>query len=159
MRRILPHLESIESASWKGRSGVGLFHRPEMRAFYFRVLPRLAERGNAEIATFDLNGTPIAYQIGLTHPGYYRMHSLAFLPEYGKYSPGQILMLNTIESALTYRVEEFDFLQGRHPFKSHYATESQTLYDSALFQNSPSGLLNYGFFRLFRGVGEQFSNP
>ena len=58
VRGILPHLESIEIASWKGRTGMGLFNRPELRSFYARLLPRLAGQGNAEIATLDLNDHP-----------------------------------------------------------------------------------------------------
>jgi len=46
-----------------------------------------------------------------------------FLPEVGRWSPGTLLLAHGIKRAIDMRLPEYDFLEGKEPYKKHWADE------------------------------------
>ncbi len=142
LRSLLRLCASIERQSWKGERGRGLWSSPRFRHFYQKLLPRLAEEGRLRLDTLSVDGHYIGYQIGLREPNWYGLHSIAYLPEYAKMSPGKLLLRHFIEQC--HNAGEFatlDFLQGAFDYKLRFASEVIDLHDLSLFAPTLRGRL------------------
>ncbi|MBW3600197.1 MAG: GNAT family N-acetyltransferase [Planctomycetes bacterium] len=81
----------IEDKSWKGEAGTSILRTPGMFDFFDRQVRRLAETGEFEALFLELDGRPIAGDLGYAAKGVFHSHKIAFDPEYRNASPGQVL--------------------------------------------------------------------
>ena len=83
---------ALEMGSWKGTQGTALLCDPRDAAFVRRLVGNLAERHNASVALLRIDGRAIAAQVLMyCGPTAYTWKT-AFDSEYGKYSPGALLI-------------------------------------------------------------------
>jgi CelD/BcsL family acetyltransferase involved in cellulose biosynthesis len=136
----LERVMNLERASWKGNAGVGIFHRPDHRAFYQLLLENLAGRGRLRLALLTIGDKLAAYEIGLLGTDYYCMHSMAFDPEFAAFSPGRLLMLHSLEKCINEKRRLYDFMQNDQEFKRQMATSDSHLWDCIILSRSSKGL-------------------
>ena len=139
---ILPTLCEVEQASWKASEGIGIFAMPGLRAFFFELLPLLAEEGRIRISILKKGDEVLAYQLGLLAPHYYGMNNLTYKQKHHELSPGRHLMLHTIKTAFEENRSCFDFMIGDQEYKQKFATHQESLPALHLFQRSIKGWLN-----------------
>jgi CelD/BcsL family acetyltransferase involved in cellulose biosynthesis len=82
----------MEAASWKGAQGTALLARDEDAAFARAMIGALAAQGNASVALLRLEGRPIAAQVLLYCGATAYTWKTAFAAEFGRYSPGALLV-------------------------------------------------------------------
>lgn len=88
---------TVEDSSWKGSSGSSVLRTPGMSDFFLRQARMLAEWGQLEIALLELEGHPIASLFGFSAKGVYHAHKIGYDPQFGQYSPGQVMFWKILE--------------------------------------------------------------
>jgi hypothetical protein len=83
---------ALEAKSWKGSNGTALLNTPRDAAFARRLVADLAARGEASVAMLTLEGRAIATQVVLYCGRTAYTWKIAFDEEFGKYSPGALLV-------------------------------------------------------------------
>jgi CelD/BcsL family acetyltransferase involved in cellulose biosynthesis len=90
----------MEANSWKGAEGTALLSDEEDAAFARRLIGDLAARGQASVALLRIDGQVIATQVLLYCGRMAYTWKTAFNPEYGKHSPGMLLVDRISEQLL-----------------------------------------------------------
>lgn len=83
---------AMEAGSWKGAGGTALLSSAEDAAFTRRLIGDLAAQGNASVALLRVAGRPVAAQVLLYCGTMAYTWKTAFDAEYGKFSPGALLV-------------------------------------------------------------------
>lgn len=84
---------------------------------------------------FDFGGRVFSYQKG-------------FDPEYERYGPGSVLMLEVIREAFTCQRLEYNFLQGDEAYKREWTRDRRILSNVTIYNNTTLGYASRGGFRL-----------
>jgi len=85
------------------------------------ALLALARRDRTRIVTLQLDGRPIAYHCYLAFADAMYVHSLAFDPAYGRWSPGVVTTLDAIAHAASEGLRRVEFLGGGERYKLELA--------------------------------------
>ncbi|MCG3125230.1 MAG: hypothetical protein CHACPFDD_00046 [Phycisphaerae bacterium] len=101
--RLLDACFQIEAASWKGANQSAISSRPQTLAFYQSLAHAAAAHGALRIYLLRLNGTLIAFEYCLAGGGVVYLLKLSFDPQYGKYSPGNVLRMLLLRHAVETR--------------------------------------------------------
>ncbi len=91
---------ALEAAGWKGASGTALLSRPADATLTRRMINDLAAAGRASVALLRLDGNAIAAQVLLYCRDTAYTWKTAFDADYGKYSPGTVLVGRLSEDLL-----------------------------------------------------------
>jgi Acetyltransferase (GNAT) domain len=83
---------ALEKASWKGDEGTALLSDPHDAVFVRRLLQNLAGQGSASVALLRVNGEAVAAQVLMYCGSTAYTWKTAFSANYGKYSPGALLI-------------------------------------------------------------------
>jgi hypothetical protein len=83
---------ALEKASWKGAQGTALLSDSQDAAFVRRLFHRLAVQQEASVALLRVDGKAIAAQVLMYCGTTAYTWKTAFDAEYGKYSPGALLI-------------------------------------------------------------------
>jgi CelD/BcsL family acetyltransferase involved in cellulose biosynthesis len=83
---------ALEKASWKGEAGTALLSDPSDAVFVRRLLRNLAGQGSASVALLRVDGEAIAAQVLMYCGTTAYTWKTAFSANYGKYSPGALLI-------------------------------------------------------------------
>ncbi|KIQ60976.1 MULTISPECIES: GNAT family N-acetyltransferase [Pseudomonas] len=92
MGLLLQELAEVESASWKGEEGVGIFSDPVRRQWMKHAFTALAAQGLVRVVVLELEGRCISYRLGLLEQGRLYDYNLAFLPEHADLGSGRVLL-------------------------------------------------------------------
>jgi CelD/BcsL family acetyltransferase involved in cellulose biosynthesis len=92
---------SLEKASWKGAQGTALLSHSKDAAFVRQLLQNLAAGRNASVALLRVDGEAIAAQVLMYCGTTAYTWKTAFSVDYGKYSPGALLIDKVTEELLS----------------------------------------------------------
>lgn len=114
---VLSDLFRLHGARWSERGCAGALAEPAVQRFHREVAQTMLDAGMLRLNRLLLNGRVIAVFYGFTH----RRRSYFYLgghdPAFSALSPGTLAIAHALEQALEERVESFDFLRGREPYK------------------------------------------
>ena len=91
---------AMELESWKGRQGTALLNSRKDADFARALIGNLAEAGNASVALLRLDARPVAAQVLLYCGRTAHTWKIAFDEDYGRYSPGALLVDKLTEQLL-----------------------------------------------------------
>jgi CelD/BcsL family acetyltransferase involved in cellulose biosynthesis len=97
-------------------------------AFQREALIALAAQDRTRIVTLRLDDRPIAYHCYLALAGTMYVHSLAFDPAYGRWSPGLLTTLETLAVADAEGLHRVEFLGGAERYKIELADGTEPMY-------------------------------
>jgi CelD/BcsL family acetyltransferase involved in cellulose biosynthesis len=112
---------------WEGRPDGSGFGTPTGKRFHRDVLESLADLDVARIVLLKLDGRAIAFHYYLALEGRMYVHRLAFDPAFGRYSPGLVNTLDTIEAAAGEGLTRVEFLGGAERYKIEFADRTEPL--------------------------------
>jgi CelD/BcsL family acetyltransferase involved in cellulose biosynthesis len=92
---------AMEMESWKGRQGTALLNSRKDADFARALIGNLAGAGNASVASLRLDARPVAAQVLLYCGRTAYTWKTAFDEDYGRYSPGALLVDKLTERLLT----------------------------------------------------------
>ncbi|MBL7007385.1 MAG: GNAT family N-acetyltransferase, partial [Planctomycetes bacterium] len=89
---LLDEMREVETMSWKGEQGVGVFRDREPLEFFTRLWRKICPLGDIALATLRVDGRLVAYHWGFRHRGRFLAYNLAQLPEANPYHGGLLLL-------------------------------------------------------------------
>jgi hypothetical protein len=145
MPTILEALQEVESVSWKGDEGVGIFATERSRQWMQSAFTALAAQGLVRVVTLELNGRCISYRLGLLEQGRLYDYNLAFLPQYADLGSGRVLLEEWIRWGLEEHWRWIDASRVSLENSSHQLHERMTgqleHWRWSFYSWRPSGLL------------------
>lgn len=108
---------------WSGTAWPSLFRRPQNRAFYRALAAQLEGSGQLLFSVVRLDGRPVAQHFGLRSRDDLIWYKPTFDIEFGRCSPGEVLLGSLIEYAREQGLRALDFTRGYEPFKSRFCSD------------------------------------
>jgi CelD/BcsL family acetyltransferase involved in cellulose biosynthesis len=87
----------VEDRSWKGMRGSSVLRSPSMFEFFLAQAEQLAQWGQLEVATLELEGHLLATLYGFSAKGVYYAHKIGYDPQFAHFSPGQVMFWHILE--------------------------------------------------------------
>jgi len=131
------------------------FARPKVVQFHLELLRQLPS-GQIWLRGLQVRGDLIAVFYGFVLAGRLSYYQLGHDPSWSGFSPGAVLLQETIREAFDKRLSEYNFLQGEESFKFRWAKAMRSLYSVDLFNRSPLGRLSHWAIRARRLVSGVF---
>ena len=121
----LHQLIELNARRWRGEARKGVFERkPREAAFYRAFTPVALERGWLRLAQLDVEGEPVASEIGYVYGDtYFAMQ--AGLDLEGPPGSGKVLLNDMLRTVIEQGVRQFDFMTGDASYKSRYAASTR----------------------------------
>jgi CelD/BcsL family acetyltransferase involved in cellulose biosynthesis len=127
--------EAIEDAfrlhalRWDGRPDGSQFGTPTGMQFHRAAVRALADLDVARIVTLKLDGRAIAFHYFFMLEGRMYVHRIAFDPALGRFSPGMINTLDTLEIATSEGARRIEFLGGADRYKLEFTDRFEPLHE------------------------------
>ena len=111
----------LHALRWEGRPDGSGFVTPAGKSFHREVIRPLVDLDVARIVLLTLDGRAVAFHYYLAFEGRMYVHRLAFDPALGRFSPGLVNTLDTIEAAAAEGLTRVEFLGGAERYKIELA--------------------------------------
>ncbi len=112
-----------KSAQYKATGLTDMFADPRNVALF----RRLRERGVLLVSSLSAGETLLAVHFGSSHDGRLGWWVPAYDAQFGKFSPGRLLLEELLAASYNRGDVEFDFLIGDEPYKFQYATHNRVI--------------------------------
>jgi len=146
---------------WQSRKIPGAFARSLFKEFQLKAGKKLYQRGYVRLYFLEIEGRPAA-----SYYLFYYRNSLYFYlggfdPEYGRYSPGVVLMGEAIKDAIREGMNEFDLMRGNEAYKFKWSQQNRINHNFVITRKTPIvrlyNLLNWVVMRPARWVKRKTS--
>ncbi len=117
------------------------FAREDVFAFHRNFLDRLSP-DQVWLRGLRKGSEVIAAYYGFVAGGRIFYYQSGYNPEWTAFSPGSVLLQETIREAFERGFTEYNFLQGREGFKYRWSNQSRRLYTTDIFNSSLCGRLS-----------------
>ncbi|HYE28043.1 MAG TPA: GNAT family N-acetyltransferase [Allosphingosinicella sp.] len=115
----------VEERSWKRESGTAIASCRAKERFFRDLFRSAAEQGLFRIAFMRIDGRIVAMQMALEWQGRYWLFKIGFDEQFGRCSPGTLLMLHTIGWAAQRQLTAFELLGNVEPWIAQFWTREQ----------------------------------
>lgn len=112
---------------WSDKGGSTALNRKELIDFHRAFSAISLDRGWLKLYTLLLDGVPVSSLYVFKYQDVYHHYQSAFDPDYGKYSPGTVIVALAIKDAVEDRAVEFDFLHDNESYKYLWARQEREL--------------------------------
>ena len=127
LRPALEEAFKLHLLRWEGRPDGSGFATPAGQRFHRDALETLAELDVPRIVLLKLDGRAIAFHYYLALEDRMYVHRLAFDPAFGRFSPGLVNTLDTLEAASAEGLDRVEFLGGAERYKIEFADRTEPL--------------------------------
>src|SRR5579864_14644 len=121
---------------------------PEFCEFMRELTHELLPTGNLRFGVLELDGQPLAWAFAFEVNGKYLLYQHTFDLDAWHYTPGELLLWNTLEYAKDHVTREFDFGKGDELYKDRFANYSRETFSLYAEPRSWGGRM--------RGLGRSF---
>jgi CelD/BcsL family acetyltransferase involved in cellulose biosynthesis len=128
----------VEARSWKADRGTAIASCRAKHAFFRQFFRSTSEQGLFRIAFMRIDGRIVAMQMALETLGRYWLFKIGFDEEYGRCSPGTLLMLHTLGWAAEHELEAYELLGNVEPWIAQFWTDEK--HDCVCLRAYPSNL-------------------
>lgn len=118
--RLLETLFAQHLQRWDHSATPSAFHDPRMQAFYRGFVHRMMPKDLVRIAVLSLNDAPLAILLFLHLDGVFYLYKASYDIEYGRKSPGQVILRFLLDYALESGAREIDFTRGSESYKNRF---------------------------------------
>lgn len=141
---------TIEDSGWKGKQGKrsSILSDPKIAEFYRDVAAAFAETGQLSLSFASVNQQRISGQFAIVTGAQQSLLKVSYRSEYQDYSPGNLLLNDTLhKAALGTEVEEVNLVTGPE-WADRWHPNTTEVYQLTLYSRTLWGWLGYGFCRL-----------
>ena len=136
-------LSELHARRWASRGLPGVFSSQRFMRFHLAWSQDLLRSGKLGLTALSVNAKQIAslYEILDGSTAYY-YQSGADIDEWGRLSPGRVMLSAAVERAIERGYAWFDFMRGGdESYKNNYGCETDSMYAVAVFRSSAGGRL------------------
>ena len=116
-------LFALHQKRWESRGERGSFSLPERLQFYREMCSLLVSRNWLELWIMDMDGIPVAAQVGLRYCSSVSSLQEGFDPDYSSDSVGYVLRSHVLRSCIAAGVRNYEFLAGDQESKQRWGAE------------------------------------
>lgn len=151
----LERLVDVHRQRWEGREDdlQGQLADPEHEAFLLDTLRAMDDQGWLRLLVLTADGRTVGAELDFEFARRVYMFKGAFDPEFGEFSPGQLLTYRVFEEGIAAGVQQFDFLRGDHPYKRRWADQDRSLFAVTLTRPGLAGRLAHARLRAAQVLG------
>ena len=113
----LDALFRVEASGWKAREGSAILRDSRSEQLYREFAQAMAEQGRLRLYLLELDGTPIAGDLGCAMGDTGFLVKTGFDEAWGKLSPGLVLRGEVLRASIEEGVRGYDFLGPDDPYK------------------------------------------
>ncbi|MBF0486234.1 MAG: GNAT family N-acetyltransferase [Candidatus Omnitrophica bacterium] len=131
---ITPRLEEFfdqHVERWGKTMTPSLFTEDRMREFYRQLVARFSSLGQVVLSALYVQNKPIAFHFGFVDQQKLLWYKPSFDKKFARYSPGLVMLAESIEFAQSKGFSEIDFTRGDEAFKKRFST--LTRYNRSVF--------------------------
>jgi len=145
-------LYALHQKRWESRGEPGSFALPARRRFYLEMTRELLGRGWLELWQLEMDGTPVASQIGMRYGS--RVYALqeGFDPAYATDSVGYVLRSQILRNCIDSGARSYDFLYGDQESKLRWGAEIGHYIDLRFSRKHGYGAIYLTGNHLWRGT-------
>ena len=107
---LLSEAYQVEAKSWKGQAGTDLLTDAPMGDFFRRVSLYFSQRGALRMCFMRIDGQAVAVQLAVEHASRFWLLKIGYDDRYARCSPGNLLMLRSVQYAAQRGLEACEFL-------------------------------------------------
>ncbi len=137
-------LRTLHELRWEGKNKPGAFTSEKFSHFHKRMIEHFLLEGNIQLLILYIHNKPMAaiYNFGIGEVIHY--YQSGFDPAYAKeYSPGNTLIIKSIEKAILSNIDKFDLMVGpEDSYKREYSADKGIAYNITIFNNNLYGTLS-----------------
>jgi CelD/BcsL family acetyltransferase involved in cellulose biosynthesis len=111
------------------RYGKGCFMRPEMRDFLLAYAADAAQKGILYLGWLSCDQEIVAAHMGFIHNNTLYLYISSYNDAYSDFSPGNMMLAETIKYAIEQKCVEVDFMRGDEDYKQRFACDHRMLSD------------------------------
>ena len=137
----LARFEAIEGSGWKQRSGTALAADPIMGELVSRLAKAFAQEGLLVLAYLKIGGRDAACRLILQQQSGWFEIKIGFDEEFARFSPGVLLMHETLREACRIGIGSYAFLGLREGWQDHWPHEATQDFRVATYPLRASGAL------------------
>jgi len=115
----------LHAARFQQRGSAGAFAEANTRAFHQEIAERFLECGRLRLYRLSSGERRLAMLYCFLQRGVVYNYLSGFDPEFGRYSPGVLLLNHAIGDALEEGAREFDFMRGAESYKARWNAVSR----------------------------------
>jgi CelD/BcsL family acetyltransferase involved in cellulose biosynthesis len=116
-------------------NGTSQFINENERQFYWELVSQGAEAGWLVFTVVLSCGSPIAFHFGFSYNKKFIWYKPSFEISLSKYSPGEVLLKELLDFAVSRQLEEFDFTVGDEAFKLRFSNKVKRNVSLRFFKN------------------------
>jgi CelD/BcsL family acetyltransferase involved in cellulose biosynthesis len=135
----LARIEAIEGSGWKQRSGTALAADPMMRDLVSRLANAFALEGLLVLAYLKIGGRDAACRLILRQQSAWFEIKIGYDEEFARFSPGVLLMHETLREACRTGIGSYAFLGLREGWQDHWPHQATEDFRIATYPLRPSG--------------------
>ncbi len=124
---VLDALYAQKSAWFRERKASGAFAKAEVKPLLHELAADAARHNKLYLAWLTCGDVIVACHMGFIKDGILHLYHTTYDAGYGAFSPGNIMMIETIQWAIDARLRELDFMRGDEAFKQRFAGGTRAL--------------------------------
>jgi CelD/BcsL family acetyltransferase involved in cellulose biosynthesis len=129
----------LHARRWAGRPDGSGLQTERGRMFYRSAYRALAGQGVIRLGVLRVGERPVAFASYFLLGDTFYAHRLAFDPEYERFSPGLLCVLDVLEAAAAEGVRRFEFLGGAEELKTQLMDRFEPLHEGIGLATTPKG--------------------
>jgi CelD/BcsL family acetyltransferase involved in cellulose biosynthesis len=160
LERGLELLLEVHGQRWAERMEElqGLLSEPEREAFMLDAIKALDTQGWVRLLTLSADGRAVAAELDFEFGDRVFMFKGAFDPDFGAYSPGQLLHHRVFTDGMARGITIFDFGRGDQGYKQRWANAERSLFTTTTVASGWRGRLGSNRLRLNRALARRLAS-
>lgn len=123
----MDHLIALNLERWD--EGGASFQTEEFKSFHRVLAKAFAEKGWLSLLLLEVDGVIISARYDFAYGGVLSLFQSGWRRAYAEYSPGQVLLSQTVRHAISRGLHTMDFMTGDSPYKASWAVPGVMLGD------------------------------
>ena len=137
---ILEEIYRVEAAGWKGRDKTAMLYCPRLAEFYRLYTSAANDRGMLRLCFLRIAGEAAAAQIAVVTGDRFWLFKIGYSEKFARFSPGVLLMVETIRYAAQAGLKSYEFLGAAEPWIRNWTTLEHTCTSFRAYPLNPRGV-------------------
>lgn len=151
----LETLYSLHKKRWEAKGESGNFTLPERRHFYQEMTRSLLGRGWLDLWQMEMDGVPVAAQIGMRYGKCFSSLQEGFDPAFATDSVGYVLRSHVLRESIAAGLRIYDFLGGDQEAKQRWGADVASYVDIHFARPRSFGALYLASRRAYRACKDR----
>lgn len=127
LKTLLEEAMAVEGQGWKGRSGTSVARDNVLRRFFERYTELACAAGILRLCFMRIDDKPVAMQLAAETNNSFWLFKIGYDETYGRCSPGNLLMRETISYAASNKLKSYELLGKTTPWTEIWTQDARPI--------------------------------